>query len=70
MLDDVLEAITLGRKLVKTVGKLRRDVESVRAGRPDKSAVPRMSGSWMNRIGDVESLAKEHDDRLQRSSKA
>lgn len=64
MIGDVLDMIALGRKLIETIGNLRRDVQSARAVPPGKSAGSAQVDLLENRIGAVESRAKEHDDRL------
>ncbi len=36
MIGDVLDVIALGRKLIETIGNLRRDVQSARAVQPEQ----------------------------------
>ncbi len=50
MISDVLDVIALGRRLIETIGNLRRDVQSARAGQPDKSANSAHVGLLENRI--------------------
>jgi len=64
MISDVLDVIALGRKLIETIANLRRDVQSARAGQPDKSANSAHVELLENRISGIESRAKDHDDRL------
>jgi hypothetical protein len=64
MIGEVLDVIALGRKLIETIGNLRRDVQSARAVQPQKSASSAHVELLENRIGAVEARAKEHDDRL------
>lgn len=60
MISDILDVIALGRKLIETIGDLRRDVQSARANHAGKSA-----GSahevLEGRIGQVESQTRQHD---------
>ena len=72
MLSDIWTVISLGRKLIGTIADLRRDIQSVRSGDTRKNVHAGRLEALESRLGDLESQAKEQDNRaaeLERSLK-
>ena len=63
MLSEVFTAISLGRKLISTIADLRRDIHSVHSGGAPKNVHAGRFEALENRLGDLESQAKEQEVR-------
>jgi hypothetical protein len=66
MLEGAWRAITLGHGVVQKLAALRKDVESLRAGGDRARSRTARLEAIDQRMGYLELLAKEHDDRLQK----
>jgi hypothetical protein len=70
MLEDIWLAISVGHRVLRTLGVLKNDVESFRS----RSAQARAHNAQMEaldkRTGDLEMLAREQDDRLEEIEKS
>jgi hypothetical protein len=64
MIEDIWMAISLGRRVLQTVGALKKDVDSFRSGRAKAQEHFAQMEALDKRTGDLEKLSKEQDDRL------
>jgi hypothetical protein len=63
MLSDILTVISLGRKLIGTIADFRRDMQSARPSDAAKNVHAGRLEALEGRLGDLESQARERDDR-------
>jgi hypothetical protein len=66
MLENIWTAIAIGHRVVKTLGALKKDVDSFRSGNDRDHVQFAQMEALDKRTGELELLAKEQDDRLGR----
>ena len=64
MINDILSAISLGRKLVETIADLRRDVEPPSPQSERTETKPRHVEALESRLSDLESQIREYHARV------
>jgi hypothetical protein len=64
MLDDILTAISLGRRVLNTVRTLKGDVESFQSNKSEVHKTGLELNALDKRMGDLEMLARQQDERL------
>ena len=65
MIEDIWLAISVGSRVIKTLGALKKDVDSFRAGRAQAGAHHTQMEVLDKRTSDLEILAKEQDGRIE-----
>lgn len=66
MLEDIWTAISVGRRVLKTIGVLKNDVDSFRSDKAKSEQHHSQMEALDKRTSDLENLAKEQDDRLRK----
>jgi hypothetical protein len=64
MLENIWTVIAIGHRVVKTLGVLKKDVESFQSGNARARAQFAQMEALDKRTGELELLAKEQDNRL------
>ena len=64
MLEDIWMAISVGRRVIKTIAALKSDVDSFRSRRAKTQEHHAQMEALDKRASDLERLAREQDDRL------
>jgi hypothetical protein len=64
MIDNILTAFSIGQQVIKTLGALKRDVESFRSRKAEVSMHFAQMEALDKRTGELELLAKGQEDRL------
>jgi hypothetical protein len=66
MIENIWTAIAIGHRVVKTLGALKKDVDSLRSGNVRARAQFAQMEAVDKRTGELELFAKEQEDRLRR----
>src|ERR1700685_82529 len=64
MLEDIWMAISVGRRVIKTIAALKGDVDSFRSRSAKTQEHHAQMEAFDRRASDLERLAREQDDRL------
>jgi hypothetical protein len=64
MIENIWTAFAIGHRVVKTLGALKKDVESLRSSNAQARAHVAQMEALDKRTGELELFAKEQDDRL------
>ena len=66
MIEDIWMAISVGRRVLQTIGALKNDVDSFRSGRLKSSEHHTQMEALDKRTVDLERVAREQDERLRK----
>lgn len=66
MLENIWTAIAIGHRVIKTLGALKKDVDSFRSDNVQTHVQFAQMEALDKRTGELEILAKEQDDRLRK----
>jgi hypothetical protein len=70
MIDNILTVFSIGQRVIKTLGALKKDVESFRSPNEQVPAHFAQMEALDKRTAELELLAQEQDDRLREIEKS